>query len=81
MLKGAPGASSRAGASQSPTSNTRPKLSQNGSAVPSHAVIHDPQKMKLRVDLRAMDPDEIFAKHTVHEVKTILLRLRYEIVC
>ncbi|KAL5533894.1 hypothetical protein ACEPAG_354 [Sanghuangporus baumii] len=65
--------------SSSPPQNARNKRDQNGSALPTHASSSTPQKSKSRDELQGMDPDEIFAKHNVHEVKTILLRLRSEV--
>ncbi|KAL5535843.1 hypothetical protein ACEPAF_3937 [Sanghuangporus sanghuang] len=65
--------------SSSPPQNARDKRAHNGSALPTHATSSSPQKSKSRDDLQGMDPDDIFAKHTVHEVKTILLRLRSEV--
>ncbi|KAL5494903.1 hypothetical protein ACEPAI_365 [Sanghuangporus weigelae] len=70
---------SQNGISQSPPQNARNMRDQNGSALPTHPSSSTPQKSKSRDDLQGMDPDEIFAKHTVHEVKTISLRLRSEV--
>ena len=59
------------------SSSSKSKLLQNGSARSFSISTSSSMKTVNSLNhLHAMEPDEIFAKHTVHEVKSMLYRLR-----
>ncbi|EJD03576.1 uncharacterized protein FOMMEDRAFT_145857 [Fomitiporia mediterranea MF3/22] len=64
---------------RSPPQKSRPGLVQNGSArsIPSSSSL--PNGLKSKDNVLSLDPDELFEKHTVHEVKSILHRLRSDV--
>ena len=58
----------------------RPALTQNISSSANKSVSLLSSGQKLTEDVHTMEPDDMFARHTVYEMKSILHRLRYSII-
>lgn len=58
------------------SSSSKSNIFQNGSARSFSMISSSSKNLNSLNHLHTMDPDEIFAKHTVHEVKSMLFRLR-----
>ena len=54
----------------------RPKIDRNASSTINKGVSTSAGGRKLTEDVHAMDPDDMFARHTVYEMKSILYRLK-----